>query len=274
MFMRSIFGLTAAALLSMSPAPAKAGSGVVGLEDIAQVEVLQGWRTKSGAHMSALRITLAPGWKTYWRAPGDAGIPPQFSWTGSDNLRAVQFHWPTPDVFYQNGVRSIGYKSRVVIPMEMTPVTIGGDIKVRGEIQFGVCEDICLPMTVDLTADLGVNGHHDPVIAASLKDQPINAKTAGVRNVACEIEPIADGLRVTATIGLPKRGSKDFAIMEFADQTVWVSEATAKRSGGTLTVTSDFVPPNAAPFIMNRSDIRITILGDNRAIDVQGCLAN
>ena len=64
------------------------------LDEVVSASVLTGWRMENGHHMAALRITLAPGWKTYWRAPGEAGIPPRFDWTGSDNLSAVTVHWP------------------------------------------------------------------------------------------------------------------------------------------------------------------------------------
>ncbi|MFY8145805.1 MAG: protein-disulfide reductase DsbD domain-containing protein, partial [Rhodobacter sp.] len=63
-------------------------------DDLLSAEVLPGWRTEQGTHMAALRLTLAPGWKTYWRSPGDAGIPPLFNWSGSQNLSGVRVHWP------------------------------------------------------------------------------------------------------------------------------------------------------------------------------------
>src|SRR3546814_17092667 len=43
-----------------------------------------------------LRVRLAPGWKFYWRTPGEGGVPPQFDWTGSQNLKAAQMVWPAP----------------------------------------------------------------------------------------------------------------------------------------------------------------------------------
>ncbi|MEM9552608.1 MAG: protein-disulfide reductase DsbD domain-containing protein, partial [Pseudomonadota bacterium] len=77
--------------------------------DVVQVEVLDGGETAHGTVMTALRLTLADGWKTYWRAPGDAGIPPSFNWRGSRNVGEVAITWPTPQVFNDYGMRSIGY---------------------------------------------------------------------------------------------------------------------------------------------------------------------
>ena len=257
-----------------SPGVALAGSHVVSLDDVAKVSILSGWRTASGTHMTAIRIQLAPGWKTYWRAPGDAGIPPRFAWNGSRNLDAVKFHWPTPTIFYQNGARSIGYAGEVIIPIELTPENAGSDmIKLRGEMELGVCEEICLPMNVRLRADLTPGDAPDATIRASLNNQPVAASGAGVGPVTCDVEPIADGLRLTARIEMPSIGSDEAAIVELADQTVWVSEANTSRSGRNLTAVSELVPPNAAPFLLSRSDIRITVLGDKKAVDIRGCAA-
>ena len=68
------------------------------VEDLASVTVLPGWRDADGTHVTALRIDLAEGWKTYWRAPGDSGIPPSFAFSGGD-ITAVQPHFP---VLYRN----------------------------------------------------------------------------------------------------------------------------------------------------------------------------
>ena len=65
-------------------------------ENVAESRILTGWRDANGTHYAALEIMLAPGWKTYWRTPGDAGIPPQFNWSGSENLSAVGVSYPVP----------------------------------------------------------------------------------------------------------------------------------------------------------------------------------
>ena len=91
-------------------------------DQILSAALLPGWQTSNGSRMSALRLDLAPHWKTYWRSPGDAGIPPEFDWSGSDNLAGVRLHWPRPQVFDLNGMQSIGYKKHLVLPLELTAV--------------------------------------------------------------------------------------------------------------------------------------------------------
>ena len=88
-------------------------------EDLVRAEILPGWQDGEGRHVAGLRLTMAPGWKTYWRAPGDAGIPPEFDWTGSHGVAGVEVRWPVPQVFDQSGMQSIGYHDEVVLPLEI-----------------------------------------------------------------------------------------------------------------------------------------------------------
>ncbi|MDJ0627892.1 MAG: protein-disulfide reductase DsbD family protein [Rhodobacter sp.] len=240
-------------------------------DDVAQFSVLPGWRTASGTHLSALRVQLAPGWKTYWRAPGEAGIPPRFDWTGSDNLASVAFHWPVPDVFYQNGMRTVGYERELVLPMELTPKRAGGDISVQAEIEIGVCEDICIPISVRVSAELDPVGRPDARIRGAMAARPATGNEAGMTSATCRVEPIRDGLRVTAEVAMPRIGPREVAVFEHPDQSIWVSEASAKRQGGMLHAVTEMVPPSNAPFLLDRSQVRITVIGAGRAVEIRGC---
>jgi hypothetical protein len=104
-----------------------------------------------------------------------------------------------------------------------------------------------------------------------MADRPMTASEAGVGSVSCEIEPIRDGMRITAMMAVPAMGKKDVAVIELPDQTIWVSEATMTRSGNTLVASAEMVPPNAQPFILSRNDVRITVFGGGQAIDIRGC---
>lgn len=264
--------ILALCLLLASPATVTAQSSTAVPDNVMELSVLQGWRTQSGTHMAGLRIQLQPGWKTYWRAPGDGGIPPQFDWSGSENIDTVQFHWPRPKVAYINGLRTIGYSNEVIIPIEFTPRAAGQPLAVNGRVDLGVCNDICIPVSMSFSATLPTgNTKPDPMIRTALKKRPTPASKAGVSGAVCAIEPISDGLRVTATITMPSTGSNEITVIEAPDQSVWVAEATTKRNGNTLTSTTEMVPPSNAPFMLDRSKIRITVIGSNRAVDILGC---
>ena len=240
-------------------------------QNAASVSVLPGWRTDRGTHIAALRIELADGWKTYWRAPGDAGIPPRFAWDGSENIASVAFHWPRPEVYTINGMRSIGYYGELVLPMEFTPRSPGEPIHVAADVEIGVCHDICMPMKVRIEADLPAGGNSDPAIQAALAAGPDTAGEAGVAGVDCDIAPIRDGLRLTARIDMPSLGPDEVTVFELPDQTIWVSEAEGHREGQDLVASSDLVPPSGQPFALDRSQVRITVLGKGRAVEMTGC---
>ena len=239
--------------------------------DVVSAEIRSGWRTSDGTHMAALHLRLADGWKTYWRAPGDAGIPPRFDWRGSDNITAVTMHWPRPVAFRQLGTRSIGYTGELVLPLEFTLNDRDSPARVPATVEIGVCEDICIPVSLGIEGELPRAGTSDPVIVEALARRPESGLDAGLRTVECEIEPISDGLRVTASIDGPALGRDEVAIFELADRSIWISEASSRREGGRLTTSAEMVPESGAPFALDRSTVRITILGDERAAELRGC---
>ena len=242
-------------------------------DDLARVEVLSGWRAADGSHMAALQITLRPGWVTYWRAPGDSGIPPEITFTGDSTIISITPHWPTPEVFGEDGMRSIGYHDGVTVPLEIALADGAGSVAVSGEITIGVCEEICIPVTLPFDSLLPQAGSSDAAIATAWAARPVSAQTAGVSDVACRIAPIADGLRVTAEIALPARGNDEHVVIEAPDPRIWVSEAEVSREGAALSATVDMVHPSGGPFALDRSGMRITVLGSGPAIDIRGCRA-
>ncbi|MCI2399567.1 protein-disulfide reductase DsbD domain-containing protein [Aliiroseovarius subalbicans] len=261
-----------AAILALTIAPtAQAGDMGYAPDKVAQVDVLPGWRLPDGTHMAAIRIRLAEGWKTYWRAPGDAGIPPAFDWSGSRNLGAVAFQWPTPQVFETNGMRTIGYSHELVLPARLTPLRAEDPISLKGRLAMGVCRDVCMPMQTRLKATLPVVTTPDAMIERALAQRPDTAREAGLRSATCRIDPIADGLRLTTRLTLPRLGREEVVVMELPDPAIWVSEANVTRSGDTLVATSEMVAPDAKPFLLSRDSLRFTLLSNGRAVDIRGC---
>ncbi len=271
-FRKAAFGVTAAFAALVPPQMATAQYNGLSVEDIVTVELIEGWRREDGTHMAGLHIQLAAGWKTYWRSPGDAGIPPrlQLSTRGGE-LESVAMHWPTPEVFHANGMRSIGYSSDVVLPLRMTLSEGAGEVRLTGELEIGICEDICIPVSLDLSGLLPVGGRPNSRIAAALADRPSTASEAGAGQIHCRLTPIADGLRVEASIPLPRRGQNEAVVIELPDPGIWISEPVAHRSGGTLVATADIVPPVAGPFALDRSSLRFTVFAAGRAVELTGC---
>lgn len=240
---------------------------------LVRAELLPGWRTADGGRMAALHLKLAKGWKTYWRSPGDAGIPPSFDWSGSQNLRSVRVHWPRPQLFDLNGMTSVGYHDELLLPLEVIPSDPSAPVELQAEMDIGICKDVCVPISLRLSGSAdGTSRSAAPAIRAALARQPEPAKTAGLRSVRCAVDPIKDGLRLTAVIDMPALGDDEFAVVETANAGIWASEATSRREAGILTTTTDLVPQDAQPFALDRQGVRITVFGDQgRVVEINGC---
>ncbi|MFY0620133.1 MAG: hypothetical protein JXQ89_00395 [Pelagimonas sp.] len=242
------------------------------LDDVIQAELRPGWRLADGSHMAALHLTLAPGWKTYWRAPGDAGIPPQFEWQAERGTRAIDIHWPTPDVFHQSGMRSVGYHDQVVLPLRIDLGRNTGDASLSGTIDLGICKDICLPYEVQVSATLPSDiTRPDPTIAAALADEPFEAADAGVKSVACKVSLKDGAVTLRAAIAMPRGTGREETVIETADPQVWVAEPKTWWEGGRLMAETRMAHAEADVFALDRSGVRITVLGGRMPVDIRGC---
>ena len=234
-------------------------------KNLARADVVSGWR-QGATHVAGLTIRMAPGWHTYWRAPGDSGIPPSFNWSGSSNIAHVAVRFPVPEVLDQYGMRSIGYTDEVTFPLLIRTRDAKAPIRLRGEISIGVCYEICVPVTLDVSAELSASGKRDRALARLLKDQPKDGGT-----LSCDISPMEDGLRMTASTTLPRMQGEEVAVIETGDAEVWVSKPELTRQGGRLVAEVEMVPPSAKPFALARSSVRMTVIARGRAVEMVGC---
>lgn len=260
--------LIPAALLGLAlSGPTHAG----GMDDMAQLEVLDGGQTKNGTYIAALRLILPEGWKTYWRAPGDAGIPPQFDWRGSRNVGSVDITWPSPEVFVQDGLQTIGYVTQLILPIEISPTRADRPIRLKGEMEFGMCKEVCIPAALKFDHDVNADAPRNPTIVAALAERPYSASEARVTTASCRLSPTGDGMQITAHIAMPPAGGREVAVIEPGNPALWSAGTSTKRSGNTLTVTTELVNTGPGSFALDRSNIRITVLGQDYSVDIQGC---
>jgi len=135
-------------------------------------------RATAGAtvHRAGVEIRLAPGWKTYWRYPGDSGIPPRFDFSGSRNVDRVTLQWPAPQRLTDEGGTSIGYKHDVVFPLDVVPQDPTKPVVLALKIDYAVCEKLCVP--ADGSAELPLSGkpsEHDDKLTRSAMSVPKRA---------------------------------------------------------------------------------------------------
>ncbi|MGJ4952906.1 protein-disulfide reductase DsbD domain-containing protein [Bradyrhizobium sp. HKCCYLS20291] len=124
--------------------------------------------------LGGIAFQLQPGWKTYWRSPGDSGVPPRFDFSKSDNVEAVTVLWPAPTKFDDGaGGHSLGYHDAVVLPLRIVAKSADKPMTLRAEISYAVCEKICIP--VDAKAELAftsVASTEDSALSAALDTVP------------------------------------------------------------------------------------------------------
>ena len=101
-----------------------------------------------------LEFELAPGWKTYWRSPGEGGLPPGLDWAGSGNLGEASLYWPAPARFTILGIDSVGYEDRLLLPMDVEVPEPGEPVRVALRVDYLTCSDICVPQSADLSLAL------------------------------------------------------------------------------------------------------------------------
>ncbi|MBU1210269.1 MAG: hypothetical protein KJ587_03230 [Alphaproteobacteria bacterium] len=117
---------------------------------------------KPAAIIAGVEIDLQPGWKTYWRSPGEAGgVPPDFDWSKSKNVADAKVVFPAPKRLTDAAGDSIGYKDNVVLPVIVTPADASKPVELALEFAFGVCRDICIPAEARLALDVPQSGAQD-----------------------------------------------------------------------------------------------------------------
>ncbi len=123
----------------------------------------------SGKIRAALQIEPAPGWITYWREPGDSGIPPQVAITPGSNVALERVDYPAPVSIDIGNVRDIGYDHPVALPLTLSVIDSTQPVELKANAFIGLCKDICIPFqaSFDLRIeDTGQSPAEEAVILA------------------------------------------------------------------------------------------------------------
>jgi DsbC/DsbD-like thiol-disulfide interchange protein len=167
-------GLAAAVfVLSVGPQALAQDSSPWQKDGHSAVRLLAG--SRSGAVLlGGIAFQLQPGWHTYWRTPGDSGVPPRIDFGKSENIEAVTILWPAPTKFADgSGGTSLGYQKQVVLPLRIVAKNADKPVTLRADINYAVCEKLCIP--VEASAELAftsVASTEDSALSAALDTVP------------------------------------------------------------------------------------------------------
>lgn len=252
-------------------------SAIKAQDSYGSVGFFKGWQLEDGSYQSAIVFDLKPGWKTYWRIPGPAGIPPEFLWTGSENIEGIAMSWPTPEVFESFGTLSIGYTDKLVLPVRIKPKDINTNININLTINFGVCSDICAPASAILQGSFGANTPDDGIaeIKAALAKGAISANSGGLQDVSCTISPNQNGMNIDTQLKFSQPQNRDKTIIiEYPDPNVWIEVISANTNGNSVSGNTVLQYYGDGVFAVDRSKLSITVLGGTHAIELTGCPAS
>src|SRR5215510_5557553 len=171
---RAALGFAATLLaVSLSPGARAEDSSPWQKDGHSAVRLLAGSRS-GPVLLGGIAFQLQHGWKTYWRAPGDSGVPPRFDFSKSENVGAVTVLWPAPLKFDDGaGGHSIGYHDQIVLPLRIVAKAPDKPVTLRAEINYAVCEKLCIP--VEASTELGFNSvasTEDAALFAALDTVP------------------------------------------------------------------------------------------------------
>ena len=161
---------------------------------------------------AGVEIRLKAGWHTYWRYPGDSGVPPQFDFTGSQNVKQVHVLWPAPQRLPEDGGVSIGYAHDLILPLHVVPQDLSKPVALKMKLDYAICEKMCVPAVAkaELTLASGPASQDAALAAAEAKvpkrhalgeGQTGDGQTLAIRSVRRETG--SKGPRVVVDVAAP-----------------------------------------------------------------------
>jgi DsbC/DsbD-like thiol-disulfide interchange protein len=212
-----------------------------------------------GSDLAGIEIVLDKGFKTYWRQPGESGLPPRFDWAGSENLAAADLHWPAPARTEDAGGIAHTYAGSVVFPVSITPADRAKPVKVRLFMEYGVCKDICIPARAELSLVLGGAGKR-AVIEEALARVPRKRELGAEGPLAILGAEAAPGEKRTLSIRV--RAPADSALFAEGPENWYLS--TSPPQGDRFKVTIEDKPKGA-----RAASLRLTLAGGGEAIETE-----
>ena len=258
-----LFNIVGSSVFSQSP--------IIGLKS---VDIIRGWRQSDDIHIAAINIKLEDGWKTYWRVPGIGGIAPILNWEKSKNIKNISQIWPTPNIYNEYGLQTIGYKDELLLPLQIQPIDKKQPIHLSITIDFGICSDVCVPIQTAVEERLPERtsiGKKN--ILDTLEKAILAGKKSPFKIVKCNNIPIKDGFEVNAFFeGLTSFDKDTLGVVEYpVKQNGWINQKASLVSGNQLNVHATVY--NKSIHFIDRSDLTLTIFTKNKAFEFNGCIS-
>lgn len=220
---------------------------------------------------AGLHLKLGEDWKTYWRSPGEVGLPPSIDWTGSDNIEVVEFLWPAPERFTAFGIENFGYHEEVVFPIRIVLSDPGMPIALRSRVSLLTCSRVCVPqdfvLSLDLARTSGIDNEAAKLISIYAARVPDDGTESGIEITSAHLDDAMTALTLTARSDVPFEAPDIFP--ELGEGTAFSKPDIRQGEGGRLVWAR--VPILAAA--SDPPDLRVTVTDGNRAATLEPVVA-
>ena len=226
--------------------------------------------SRSGAVLlGGVAIQLQPGWHTYWRTPGDSGVPPRFDFSKSDNVEAVTVLWPAPHKFDDGaGGTSLGYIKQIVLPLRIVAKNADKPVTLRADINYAVCEKLCIP--VEAKAELAfasVASTEDGTLSEALNAVPKPANVGDPNPLT--IRDVKREGKTNVLVDVTASETKDVSLFVEGPTPDWALPVPKLLEDGPPGVKRfafelDGLPPGARP---EGAALKFTLVGGGRAYE-------
>jgi DsbC/DsbD-like thiol-disulfide interchange protein len=227
---------------------------------------------KNGASpiRAGVEIKLQAGWKTYWRYPGDSGVPPRFDLSSSENLKYAKVLYPAPHLFHDEAGNSLGYKDGVIFPLQIMAREPGKPVHLRLKLEYAVCERLCIPAEgqAELTLGDSDSTRDDALIAAEAR-VPAPATAAEIGLTARRVN---SGLKPLVFVDFAAPSDKPIELFVEGPDKEWALPIPQPVQGAPtgrrhFSFELDGLPPGVDP--KSSIDLTFTVVEGEQAIEVK-----
>jgi len=219
---------------------------------------------------AGIEIKMQPGWKTYWRYPGDSGVPPRFDFSGSENLKDVRVLFPAPHLFTDETGHSLGYKNSAIFPLVIAPQQPGKPVRLRMKIEYAVCEKLCVPAegSAELTLGSGTSARNANLSAAEAHVP----KTVPAAQIGLTAKRVSAAAKPKVTVDLAAPAGQAVELFVEGPTPDWALPIPTPAQGATtgrarFVFELDGLPPGVDP--KGNFDLTFTVVTGERALEIK-----
>ncbi len=264
----ALIGAVAAMALQLAAYPARAqqtrepGASAWAPSPKSRARLVSAGPLENGIYRAGVEIALDGNALTYWRNPGDAGVPPEFDFTGSTNLAKTEITYPAPERHDEDGSEVFGWRRSVIFPLQIAPTDPTKPVAVTLALRYAACEKICIPSDGRMELTFAPKAAASPQAERIAQWASLVPRPAAQADATFDLESVVGAAKPQwrVRISPPEAGSDLFA--EGADG--WFFDTRAIAGGGFKLVLAER-PAGSA----NMTSIRLTLRRASGAVEFE-----